>query len=155
VAAVRAGIGTSAREEPRGLPGVEQGDSATFFDRVKGISVDEALLERSARVAAIDATFDWDDIGSWEAVARMRPPDADGNVRVGKAHVAGGDGNIAFADSGRVVLFGVQDMLVVRTNDITLVMPRSEVVRLKEHLKDLPARFTRTTDDGGAGPDRP
>ena len=148
-------LGTHAPEIARALPALEHGDIATFFDRVEGISVDEALLERSARVAAIDATFDWDDIGGWEAVARLRLPDADGNVRVGEAHVAGGEGNIAFADSGRVVLFGAQDMLVVRTDDITLVMPRSEVVRLKDHLKDLPARFTRTADDGGAGPDSP
>ncbi|MDE2982749.1 MAG: sugar phosphate nucleotidyltransferase [Gemmatimonadota bacterium] len=146
-------LATHAQEVARALPALERGDIATFFDQVESTSVDEALLERSARVAAIDATFDWDDIGGWEAVARLHPPDADGNVRAGEAHVAGGEGNIAFAESGRVVLFGAQDMLVVRTDDITLVMPRSELVRLKEHLRDLPARFTRTTDDGGAGPD--
>jgi len=148
-------LGTHAPGIARALPALEHGDIATFFDQAEGVSVDEALLERSARVAAIDATFDWDDIGGWEAVARLHPPDTDGNVRVGEAVVAGGEGNIAFAESGRVVLFGAHDMLVVRTDDITLVMPRSELVRLKEHLKDLPARFTRTTDDGGAGPDSP
>lgn len=137
------------------LPALEHGDVATFFDRAESISVDEAILERSTRVAAIDATFDWDDIGGWEAIARLHPADADRNVRVGEAHVAGGQGNIAFADRGRVVLFGAEDMLVVRTDDMTLVMPRSELVRLKEHLKDLPARFTRTTDGGGVGSEAP
>ncbi len=148
-------LGTHAPGIARALPALERGDVATFFDQAESISVDEAVLERSTRVAAIDATFDWDDIGGWEAVARRNPPDADGNVCVGDAHVADGAGNIAFADSGRVVVFGVQDMLVVRTDDVTLVMPRSELGRLKQHLKDLPARTTRATDDGGAGPDSP
>ena len=137
----------------RALPALERGDVTAFFNQTQAASVDEALLERSASVAAIDATFDWDDIGSWEAVARLSPPDADGNVRVGDAHVAGGEGNIAFADAGRVVLFGADDMLVVRTDDVTLVMPRSELVRLKQHLKDLPARAARAVDDGGGGSD--
>lgn len=137
----------------RALPALGRGDVTAFFNQTQAASVDEALLECSASVAAIDATFDWDDIGSWEAVARLSPPDADGNVRVGDAHVAGGEGNIAFADSGRVVLFGADDMLVVRTDDVTLVMPRSELVRLKQHLKDLPARAARAVDDGGGGSD--
>ena len=60
---------------------------------------------------------------------------------MGDAYVAGGQGNIAFAESGPVVLLGAHDMLVVRTDDVTLVMPRSELVRLKQHLRDLPARI--------------
>lgn len=144
-----------APELARALPALEHGDVATFFDQAQAISVDEAILERSARVAAIDATFDWDDIGGWESLARRNVPDADGNVCMGEAYVAGGERNIAFADSGRVVVFGAHDMLVVRTGDITLVMPRSELVRLKEHLKDLPTRFGNADDDGGAGPDSP
>ena len=137
----------------RALPALEHGDVAAFFDQTEAVSVDEALLERSMNVAAIDATFDWDDVGGWEAVARLRSPDTDDNVRVGDAYVAGGEGNIAFADSGRVVLLGAHDMLVVRTDDVTLVMPRSELDRLKQYLKDLPAPVTRAADDGGAGPD--
>ena len=117
------------------------------------ISVDEAVLERSARVASIDATFDWDDIGGWEAVARHHPADADGNVRVGDARVAGGRDNIAFADSGRVVLLGASDMLVVRTDRVTLVMPRSELPHLKQYLQDLPGHGGSGTDDGGGDPE--
>ncbi len=142
-----------APEVARALPALDLGDVAAFFDDVAPISVDEAVLERSARVASIDATFDWDDIGGWEAVARHHPADAGGNVRVGDAHVAGGRDNIAFADSGRVVLLGARDMLVVRTDRVTLVMPRSDLPRLKQYLNDLPGPGGSGTDDGSAAPD--
>ena len=142
-----------APEVARALPALERGDVAAFFDDTGAISVDEAVLERSARVASIDATFEWDDIGGWEAVARHHPADADGNVRVGDAHVGGGRGNIAFADSGRVVLLGASDMLVVRTDRVTLVMPRSELPRLKQYMNDLPGRSGSGADDGSVGPD--
>ena len=142
-----------APEVARALPALDLGDVAAFFDDVATISVDEAVLERSARVASIDATFDWDDIGGWEAVARHHPADAGGNVRVGDAHVAGGRDNIAFADSGRVVLLGARDMLVVRTDRVTLVMPRSDLPRLKQYLNDLPGSGGSGTDDGSAAPD--
>ncbi|MBW3656035.1 MAG: mannose-1-phosphate guanylyltransferase, partial [Gemmatimonadetes bacterium] len=52
------------------------GDAATaeFFRRVPTISIDEALLERSDRVGVVRATFAWDDVGAWDAVARTRTP---------------------------------------------------------------------------------
>lgn len=141
-----------APEIVRALPALDGGDVAAFFDDVATISVDEAVLERSARVVSLDATFAWDDIGGWEAVARHHPADADGNVRVGDAHVAGGRDNIAFADSGRLVLLGVRDLLVVRTDQVTLVMPRSELPRLKQYMNDLPEPGGSGTDDGSVGP---
>ena len=62
------------------LPFLEAGDEAGFFDAVPNISVDEAVLERSPRVASIRATFEWDDVGTWEALCRTCPRDAQGNV---------------------------------------------------------------------------
>lgn len=122
------------------LPCLERGDIAGFFDETAAISVDEAVLERSTRVGSIDATFQWDDLGSWEALARHRGSDAEGNVLDGRVHLVQARNNLVVGDSGRLVLLGVDDLLVVQTGSTTLVMPRAEARRLKQYLARLPRR---------------
>lgn len=136
-------VGRCAPEIARALPRLSQGDPAGFFDETARISVDEAVLERSGRVGCIDATFRWDDVGSWESLARNRSADERGNVLEGEVHLADATGNIALADRGRLALIGVADLLVVQTDDITLVMPRSESPNLKRYLRELPERLLR------------
>lgn len=142
-----------APEIARALPRLEQGDTGAFFEETARISVDEAVLERSGRVACIDAGFRWDDVGSWESLARNRPADEHGNVSEGDVHLSGSAGNIAVSDSGRLALLGVDDLLVVRTEHVTLVMPRSESSRLKEYLQDLPPHLLGPAS--GREPDSP
>ena len=120
------------------LPHLERGDPGAFFEETARISVDEAVLERSGRVGCIDARFRWDDVGSWESLARNRPADDDGNVCEGEIHLSGSRGSIALATHGRLALLGVDDLLVVQTEHVTLVMPRSESPRLKQYLRELP-----------------
>ncbi|MEX2527975.1 MAG: sugar phosphate nucleotidyltransferase [Gemmatimonadota bacterium] len=121
------------------LVGLAAGGSVEdFFHHVTGISVDEAVLERSARVASIEATFQWDDVGSWEALSRTRTADAQGNVVVGDGHLVETRDSIAFAETGPVVLFGVQNLVVVRQGPITLVMDRDRAPELKRLLDALP-----------------
>lgn len=118
------------------LTHLDGGNVPAFFDDAGRVSVDEAVLERSGRVGALDATFAWDDLGTWESLARHRPADASGNVTDGEVHCGDAHGNIAVADSGRLVLLGVRDLLVVQTGDATLVMPRSRSAELKEYLRN-------------------
>jgi mannose-1-phosphate guanylyltransferase len=115
------------------------GESAveSFFAAVPACSVDTAVMERSRRVGTVTALFSWDDVGSWEALSRTRPADADGNVLIGDAVSVDGSGNIAFVDQGEVVLFGVDDLVVVRTGETTLVMPRGRVPDIKALLAEL------------------
>lgn len=112
--------------------------TAEFFRRVPTISIDEALLERSDRVGVVRATFAWDDVGAWDAVARTRTPDADGNVVLGDAHAVESTGSILYADDGPVVAFGVTDLVVVRTAGVTFVAHRERTPDLKKMLERLP-----------------
>lgn len=114
-----------------------QDRARAFFQRAESVAVDVAVLERSPRVAALEATFRWDDLGSWESLARTRPADAMGNVSQGHVRLGESANNIAVADSGRVVLLGVDDLLVVRTDEVTLVMPRTKTPRLKQYLTEI------------------
>lgn len=119
------------------LPLLETEGPEAFFRAVPVCVVDTAVMERSDRVACVRATFTWDDVGSWEALARTRDADAEGNVIVGDGRSVDGSGNVIFADGGRVVLFGVDDLVVVRAGETTLVLPRSRAADLKTLLKTL------------------
>lgn len=121
----------------RGDAPAGQDRARAFFQRAESVAVDVAVLERSPRVAALEATFRWDDLGSWESLARTRPADAMGNVSQGHVRLGESANNIAVADSGRVVLLGVDDLLVVRTDEVTLVMPRTKTPRLKQYLTEI------------------
>jgi len=123
------------------LPLLEAGDVEAYFREAPNISVDEAVLERSSRVASLKATFQWDDVGTWEALARTRPADGMGNVLVGSAEAVDSKENIVMAEDGTVVLFGVEGLVVVRSGDVVLVADRSRTSDLKSLLEALPQQL--------------
>ena len=108
-----------------------------FFDAVPEGPVDTMILERSPKVGVVQATFSWDDMGSWESLARNRVPDAEHNVVIGKGAIQEGSHNIVYSEEGQVVLFGVENLIVVRTGETTLVMPRERAFDLKNLLQKL------------------
>jgi len=121
---------------------LEAGDVDGFFAACPNTTVDESVLERSASVASVSATFSWDDVGSWEALTRSRTPDSSGNVAVGDAHMVEAHGNVVFAERGSVVLFDVDELVVVTSGDVTLVTKRSSSPDLKRLLASLPEPLT-------------
>jgi mannose-1-phosphate guanylyltransferase len=120
------------------LPLLDAGDVEAFFDAAPVCTVDVAVLEKSSNVAVVPATFDWDDVGSWPSLCRTRQADAEGNVTVGEAHILDGTDNVTYAEDGAIVLWGVSDLVVVKTGGVTLVLPRERAPRLKELLERLP-----------------
>jgi mannose-1-phosphate guanylyltransferase len=119
---------------------LDAGRDDEFFEVVSPISVDEAVLERSGRVGTLRATFRWDDVGNWDALARTRPADGGGNVCSGESHLLDARGNVVWAEDGPIVLFGVDDLVVARSGGVTLVAPRERASELKELVNRLPAR---------------
>jgi mannose-1-phosphate guanylyltransferase len=130
--------GAYARELRAGWPKLGAGDIAGFFAAVTPAPVDIAVLERTKRLAVVTGTFRWDDIGSWDALLRIRPTDSHGNVVVG--NVTLGDDvrrSVIWWESGHVALVGVEDLVVVRANGHTLVMPTGRPERLKQLVQRL------------------
>jgi mannose-1-phosphate guanylyltransferase len=120
------------------IPILREGGVEEFFARAPTLSIDEGLLERSDRVGVLRATFEWDDVGAWDAVARTRTPDDAGNVAVGEAFAVDSQRNILYADGGPIVAFGVEDLVVVRTGDVTFVTHRDRTSELKSMLERIP-----------------
>lgn len=108
----------SVRRIPRELTAV--------YRRVERISIDHAVLEKATNGVVLPASFDWDDVGSWAAMGRHLPGDAADNRSAGPNVIVEGSGNVVVSSPGHVVaLLGLNDCVVVRTEDATLVMPRS------------------------------
>lgn len=109
-----------------------------LYPALPKISVDYALMEKSANVVVVPATFDWDDVGAWPAIAKHFTPDAAGNVLRGIAMVEGGRGNIVVSDGGHLTaVLGVDELVVVHTPEATLVCAKEKAQEIKALLKRL------------------
>jgi len=124
------------------LGALEEGGAGVeaFFDAVEPVSVDVGVLERADHVEVAVADFDWDDVGTWSALARTRGADAAGNVTAGETALFEARNNVVWAEDGRVVLFGVDDLVVVRSGGETLVTRRDLAPDLKRALAELERR---------------
>jgi mannose-1-phosphate guanylyltransferase len=121
------------------LPALEAGDVKQFFAKVIPISIDVGLLERSNAVAVVPGIFPWDDIGTWDALARTNKRDARGNVVRGPVYIQNSHDCICWSDGEPIVISGAQELVVVHANGRTLVMHRSNAADLKKVLDSLPA----------------
>ena len=131
------------------LPLIDDESPEAFFAQVPNLTVDVAVLERSTRVASVTATFDWDDVGSWEGLKRSREADSDGNVVVGSGHIVDGMRNVIYTEGGTVAMFGVDDLVVVQCGEITLVTTTERAPDLKRLLAQLPSSVYEPTTPGG------
>ena len=129
------------------LPLLEEGKVEEFFQRSPTLSVDQGVLEKSDRVAVMPARFDWDDVGSWDAVGRTRHADAEGNVTIGNISLVDAHDCIAWAEEGSIVIFGAEDLVVVRVGNVTLVAARERTAELKSLLKNLPRNLRDLKSD--------
>ena len=120
------------------LPALDRGDVAAFFAQVTPVSIDVGLLERSPDVAVVAGAFSWDDIGTWDALPRVRTRDPRGNVHSGQVFFHDSQDCVAWTDAEPIVMAGVRDLVVVRANGRILVMPRSMAADLTKVLDAMP-----------------
>lgn len=130
--------GAYAKELAAGWPALSAGDAPRFFAAVTPVAVDVAVLERTSRLAVVTGTFPWDDIGSWDALLRIRKRDARGNVTVGNVTL-GDDVRdcVVWSENERMAVLGVRDTVVVRANGHTLVMPTGQAEKLRAMVQRL------------------
>ncbi|HEX9394539.1 MAG TPA: sugar phosphate nucleotidyltransferase [Gemmatimonadales bacterium] len=122
----------SAGELRRAWPALAAGDVPGFFAAASPVAVDVAVLERTKRLAVIAGTFAWDDIGSWDALLRIRRRDAHGNVVVGRVTL--GDDvrdSVLWAEDDDLTVLGAQGVIVVRAHGHTLVTSLGHADSLK------------------------
>ncbi|MBA64054.1 MAG: mannose-1-phosphate guanylyltransferase [Planctomycetaceae bacterium] len=112
---------------------------AREFSAIRGTSIDYAVMEQYEPVLMIEAPFQWDDIGSWQALSRIFPTDANNNTILSK-HVGIDtfDSVIQSSSDHLIATIGVKNMIIVHTDDATLVANKDDeesVRKLTEILK--------------------
>jgi mannose-1-phosphate guanylyltransferase len=112
------------------------------FPALPRISIDYAVMEKAGRVLVKPASFDWDDVGSWTAVAKYFDQLPSGNAANCPVTSENAANNIVFAkDKLRIALLGVNDLIVVQTEDAILVCNRHEVENVKRLVDSLPEKL--------------
>jgi mannose-1-phosphate guanylyltransferase len=131
-----------ASELGKALRNTKELDATGFFAAVKTpVSVDVGVLERSDKVTVMPGTFGWDDIGTWSALSRVRPRDDLGNVTSGDVHLLDGCDNVVHAEDGTVVMYGVDNLVVVTRHGLTLVTTTEKAADMKRLVDSLPPQL--------------
>jgi mannose-1-phosphate guanylyltransferase len=103
-------------------------------------SIDYGILEKADNVAVVAGEFGWDDIGSWSALLRLGPADADGNVVRGRVLALSSRGNLVSSDKRLIALVGVEGLVVIETEDAVLVCSADRVQDVKQIIDELHRR---------------
>lgn len=116
---------------------------ASSFPKLPKISIDYAVMEKASRVLMVEAAFDWDDVGSWTAVAKYLQRDDHGNIsNDARLTTARAENNILFTTrKTHVALMGVRDLIVVQTDDALLICHRDDAERIKNLVAEVPAEL--------------
>ena len=116
---------------------------AERFASVPKISFDFAVMEKLEGTLAIEAEFEWDDLGGWSAVGKYLTPDNHQNASNAPLQVADASGNIVYTTHANqhVALLGVKDLIVVNTGDALLVCPKDRGEELKQIVANLPGHL--------------
>jgi mannose-1-phosphate guanylyltransferase/mannose-6-phosphate isomerase len=108
------------------------------YGRLPRVSIDHGVMERLEDLATLPLDAGWSDLGSWEALAEVLEADPGGDRRSGDVVTVETRDNLLWAESGTIAALGVSGLVVVRTGDAVLVLPRArsqEVRRLIERLE--------------------
>jgi mannose-1-phosphate guanylyltransferase/mannose-6-phosphate isomerase len=118
---------------------------AKAFAGATAKSIDYAVMERTKRAAVMPASYGWSDVGSWQAVWELSDRDALGNSAQGSVVFVDSRGSYVASDKQLVALFGVENLVVVTTDDAVLVAKREdgdELRRLVQKLKEVAPAVT-------------
>ena len=114
------------------------GSAERYFHAATPVTVDVGVLERSSNVVVMPGSFQWDDVGTWAALGRVRARDERGNAASGSAVLVDADDNVVYAEGTDVVLYGVRGLVVVVREGLTLVTTKESAADLKALIAQLP-----------------
>ncbi len=109
----------------------------SVYPTLPNISIDYGIMEKADRVIMAKSSFDWDDVGSWDAVAKHFKPDSDGNVVRGKFVGVDTKNCIVYSDDKLVAGVGIENVIVVVTDDAILICDKNRAQDVKAIVQKL------------------
>lgn len=122
-------------------------DCASVYEKIPANSIDYAIMEKSSRVKVVPAEFDWNDLGSWDALESVIEKKDKNTFASCRAHyLDNSEGNIVYAPGKHVSLVDVNNFIVVSNEQSVVILPKDksqsvknivEALKADENLKDL------------------
>jgi len=114
----------------------------SLYEKIPKESIDYALMEKTKKILVIPARFDWNDLGSWDALESVLEKKQENTcVNAEDYYFDNAKGNIVYAPGKFVSLINVQDLIVVCNDTSVLILPKTDAQKVKkivEHLADTP-----------------
>ncbi|MDH3982134.1 MAG: sugar phosphate nucleotidyltransferase [Kiritimatiellaceae bacterium] len=113
-----------------------EGMDATYPSLGK-ISIDYALMEKAENIVMACGTFYWDDVGAWPALENHFDQDESGNTPIGQVEILNAQNNIILSKDRLTAVIGVEGLVVVQAEGVTLVCPKDRAQDIKEMVVAL------------------
>ena len=107
------------------------------FDKMPNISIDYAIMEKSDNIALIKLESDWKDMGSWQSLYDVSEKDENGNVFIGHVLDENSKNSLIYSSSKLVATIGLEDTVIVETEDAILACKKDEVQNVKHIYETL------------------
>lgn len=133
-------VGASIPTMTAAMRDASRDELGEVFSSMPDISIDYGVMERATNVFVVPASFPWDDVGSWDSLDRMQPRDESGNVVQGAVASVDTNNSVivnAHAGSHVVASVGLDDVVVVVTDDATMVCAKERAQDVKLIVKTL------------------
>ena len=111
-----------------------------IYEKIPSISIDHGIMERSDNIAVIIGDFGWSDVGSWDSLGSIYDVDACGNVIKGVQINISTKNCISYAKNRLIATIGVENMIIVETDDSVLVCRKDQAQKVKEVVEQLKIR---------------
>lgn len=119
--------------------GTEQQDAVLekIFAGFESVSIDYGIMEKAGHIYILPGTFGWDDVGSWLAVGRIKKSNENGNVVDGNIITINSKNNIIQGGGKLIATIGIEDLIIVDTDDATLICDKGSAADIKKVLENL------------------
>ncbi len=108
-----------------------------FFYHCPNISIDVAVMEKTKLASVVPLDAGWTDVGSWSSLWEISKKDSNGNVNIGKIKSLDSKNNYFRGENRLVVGIGLEDLVIVETNDAVLVAKKDNIQKVKEIVEEL------------------
>ena len=107
------------------------------YENFTNISIDYGLAEKANKVAVVPVDMSWSDLGNWDSIYQKQKKDANKNVVQGEVFLEATKNSLLFADSGVLAISGLDNIIVVQTEDATLVCDRDKAEDIKSLVENI------------------
>ncbi len=107
------------------------------YKKLDKVSIDYGIMEKAKNTLVVKADYLWDDVGNWQALERILPKDKEGNITKGEVSSLDTRDSIILCGKGMVGTIGIKDLIIISTEDATLICPKDRAQEVKELVHKL------------------